>query len=102
MSVWLNSKYSLPLSTIIIYDMARKRKNTNLPSFDELIIPTVKALVELGGSGSIEEINNKVYEIANLSDDVLQVSHGEDGRSEVDYRLAWSRTYLKKFGLIEN
>lgn len=82
--------------------MARKRKNTNLPSFDELIIPTVKALVELGGSGSIEEINNKVYEIANLSDDVLQVSHGEDGRSEVDYRLAWSRTYLKKFGLIEN
>lgn len=82
--------------------MARKRKNTNLPSFDELIISTVKALVELGGSGSIEEINNKVYEIANLSDDVLLVSHGEDGRSEVDYRLAWSRTYLKKFGLIEN
>lgn len=82
--------------------MARKKQNTNLPSFDELIIPTVKALVELGGSGSIEEINNKVYEIANLSDDILQVSHGEDGRSEVDYRLAWSRTYLKKFGLIEN
>lgn len=102
LSVWLNSKYSLPLSTIIIYDMARKRKNTILPSFDELIIPTVKALVELGGSGSIEEINNKVYEIANLSDDILQISHGEDGRSEVDYRLAWSRTYLKKFGLIEN
>lgn len=82
--------------------MARKKQNEQLPSFDELIVPTVKSLIELGGSGSIEEINNKVYEIAELSDDILKIPHGEDGRSEVDYRLAWSRTYLKKFGLIEN
>lgn len=82
--------------------MARKKQNEKLPSFDELIVPTVKSLVELGGSGSIEEINNKVYEIAELSDDILKIPHGEDGRSEVDYRLAWSRTYLRKFGLIEN
>lgn len=82
--------------------MARKKLNHILPSFDELIVPTVKALIELGGSGSIEEINSKVYEIADLTDDVLKIPHGEDGRSEVDYRLAWSRTYLKKFGLIEN
>ena len=82
--------------------MARRKQNSKLPSYEELIIPTVKALVELGGSGSIEEINTKVYEIANIPDDILQISHGEDGRSEVDYRLAWSRTYLKKFGLLEN
>lgn len=83
--------------------MGRKKQNNNLPSFDELIVPTVKALVELGGSGTIEEINTKVYEIAKLSDDVLQVPHGEQGTiNEVDYRLAWSKTYLKKFGLLEN
>lgn len=83
--------------------MARKKHNINLPTFDELFIPTLKALVELGGSGTIEEINTKVYEIANISDDILQVPHGEEGtNSEVDYRLAWSRTYLKKFGLLEN
>ena len=83
--------------------MTRKKQNSKLPSYDELIIPTVKALVELGGSGSIEEINAKVYEIANIPDDILQISHGEEGTvSEVDYRLAWSRTYLKKFGLLEN
>ncbi|HBO71828.1 MAG TPA: restriction endonuclease, partial [Acinetobacter sp.] len=35
--------------------MARKRMSNQVPSFDELIIPTVKALVELGGSGSNEE-----------------------------------------------
>lgn len=83
--------------------MARKKTNSNLPTFDELIVPTVKALQELGGSGSIEEINNKVYVIAEVSDDILQTPHGEEGAvSEVDYRLAWSRTYLKKFGLLEN
>ena len=83
--------------------MGRKKTNDNLPSFDELIIPTLKALIELGGSGSIEEINTKVYEISKLSDDILQIPHGNEGAlNEVDYRLAWSRTYLKKYGLLEN
>lgn len=83
--------------------MARKKQNSNLPSFDELIIPTIKALIELGGSGSVEEINTKVYVIAKLTDEILQIPHGEEGTlNEVEYRLAWSRTYLKKFGLIEN
>jgi restriction system protein len=83
--------------------MARKRLNNNLPTFDELIVPTVQALLQLGGSGTIEEINSKVYEIAKIPDDILQVPHGDEGTTnEVDYRLAWSRTYLKKFGLLEN
>jgi restriction system protein len=83
--------------------MGRKKQNSNMPTFDELIVPTVKALIELGGSGAVEEINNKVYEIAKLPDDILQVPHGDEGTTnEVDYRLAWSRTYLKKFGLLEN
>jgi len=83
--------------------MARKKTNNNIPAYDELIIPTVKALLELGGSGTIEEVNSKVYELAKLTDEILQIPHGEQGTvNEVDYRLAWSRTYLKKFGLLEN
>lgn len=83
--------------------MARKKSESKLPSFDELIIPTVKALIKLGSSGSIEEINTNVYEIYNISDEILNIPHGESGTlSEVDYRLAWSKTYLKKYGLLEN
>ena len=83
--------------------MARKKANESLPTFDELLIPTIQALQQLGGSGSIEEINSKVYEIAQIHEDILQIPHGEDGTiNEVEYRLAWSRTYLKKFGLLEN
>jgi len=83
--------------------MARKRQHNNLPTFDELIVPTVAALKALGGSGTIEEINEQVYTIAKISEDVLKIPHDENGlTSEVDYRLAWSRTYLKKYGLIDN
>ena len=84
--------------------MARLKANSNLPTFDQLMIPTIKALKELGGSGSVEEIiNSRVYGIAKISDDILQIPHGSEGTTnEVDYRLAWSRTYLKKFGLLEN
>lgn len=83
--------------------MARKRQHDNLPTFDELIVPTLKALIDLGGSGTIEEINEKIYQIANIPEETLQILHGENGlQSEVDYRLAWSRTYLKKYGLLDN
>jgi restriction system protein len=83
--------------------MARKKQNENLPTFDELIVPTLIALKKLGGSGTIEEINEAVYEIAKISEETLKIPHGKSGlQSEVEYRLAWSRTYLKKFGLIDN
>ncbi|MBA4124876.1 MAG: restriction endonuclease [Acidobacteria bacterium] len=84
--------------------MARKRKGAeHVPPYDKLMIPVLNALMNLGGSGTIEEVNEKVYELENFSEEVLQVPHKEDGsQSEVDYRLAWARTYLKKFGLLEN
>ena len=84
--------------------MARKRKEfQEVPSYDKLMIPVLNALINLGGSGTIEEINEKVYELENFQERILQILHQEDGsQSEVDYRLAWARTYLKKFGLLEN
>lgn len=83
--------------------MARKKANNNIPTFEELLIPTIQAIQQLGGSGSIEEINSKVYDIAKIPSHIIEIPHGEDGtRSEIDYRLAWSKTYLKKFGLLEN
>lgn len=83
--------------------MARKKTYDNVPSFNELMIPTLKALKALGGSGSIEEISERVAEIANINEKALAIPHTKDGmRSEVDYRLAWARTYLRSYGLIEN
>lgn len=83
--------------------MGRKKKQENIPSYDQFIIPLLKALKELGGSGSIEEINETVYEILKLPDEILEIPHSEnDTRSEIEYRLAWTRTYLKKAEIIDN
>jgi restriction system protein len=73
-------------------------------TFDELMNPVLQALRMLGGSGTNEEIDNKVAEIAKIPKDQLEVLHNPNkgGLTEIEYRLMWSRTYLKKFGLIEN
>ncbi|GAB4382937.1 MAG: restriction endonuclease [Elainellaceae cyanobacterium] len=67
-----------------------------------MFIPTIQALQILGGSGTTEEIYDKVVQILNLPDKVLEIPHGSTSQSEVEYRLAWSRTYLKKYGLLQN
>ena len=84
--------------------MANKSKRLlGVPSYDKMMIPVLQALFSLGGSGSNNEINEKVYELMNLSERVLQIPHNEKStESEVDYRLGWSRTYLKKYSLIDN
>lgn len=82
--------------------MARKRQHADLPTYDEMMAPVIQVLIDLGGSGTIEEINGRVYELLKLNDDVLQIPHGEGTITEVEYRLAWTRTYLKKYGLLNN
>jgi len=79
-----------------------KRSPSAVPTFDAMLLPTIQALQVLGGSGTTEEIYDKVAQLLNLSDQVLEILHGSTSQSEVEYRLAWSRTYLKKYGLLEN
>jgi restriction system protein len=74
-----------------------------LPTFDELLNPLIRAIRALGGSGSIQELYDKVVELEQLPEAVLAQTHTENGdQTEVAYRLAWARSYLKKFGLLDN
>lgn len=79
--------------------------DVDVPTFDELMNPLIQALKELGESGTIEEINNKTIEVANLFDEQTEVLHKPEkggGQTEIEYRLGWTRTYLKKYGILEN
>lgn len=77
---------------------------SKLPTFDRLMNPLLRALRALGGSGSIEEIYEKVIELEKISEAVLSQMHDPEGsnQTEVGYRLAWARTYLKKYGHLDN
>ncbi len=75
-----------------------------LPTYDTLMVPLLRALRALGGSGSIDEIYKKVVELEHIPEDIVSQLHDPEksNLSEVAYRLAWARTYLKKYGLLEN
>jgi restriction system protein len=75
-----------------------------MPTYDQLFNPLLRALKALGGSGSIEEIYDKVVDLEKLPEDIISQLHDAEKSSltEVGYRLAWARTYLKKYGLLEN
>ena len=75
-----------------------------MPKYHELMNPLLSALHQLGGSGSIEEISSTVASSLDLPEDVLSIPHDPErsSQSELDYRLAWARTYLKKYGIIDN
>lgn len=79
-------------------------KKGDVPQFDFFMNPILEALKILGGSGTIEEIDAKVAEITHLTDAQLAILHDPEkgGRSEVAYRMAWARTYLKRASLLEN
>ncbi len=75
-----------------------------VPTFDQLMNPLLAALRDLGGSGSIEEIYQRVIQNLRLSEEILSQLHDPEvgNKTEVDYRLAWARTYLKKVGVLKN
>ncbi len=74
---------------------------SQLPTFDQLIVPTVHALRALGGSASVEELGEKLAELMALSDEVLGYRREGASMNEVPYRAAWARTYLKRDGILE-
>jgi restriction system protein len=73
-----------------------------VPQYHELLNPTLSAVHKLGGSASINELVERVIADLELPQEVVEQLHGTGNTTELEYRLAWSRTYLKKFGLLNN
>lgn len=69
-----------------------------------LMNPTMQALHLLGGSGRNREIHDKVVELLSLSEEVIAIPHktGQSKPTDLEYKLAWNRTWLKHYGLLEN
>src|ERR1039458_1121213 len=76
-----------------------------LPTREQLLNPILQALVELGGSGSIDEINEKVISNLKIPEELATIPHiknKEGGQTELEYELAWARTMLRGNGYIAN
>ncbi len=73
----------------------------SVPKYDELFNPLLRALRELGSSASVAELEDRVASLLQLSEEDVTTIH-KGNRTRLSYNLAWARTYLKKFGLVDN
>lgn len=69
--------------------------------------PTVEAIRALGGSASVEEIVEKVISTLGVPDELASQPYvtkrgRQDPRTQLEYDLAWARTYLRQLGILEN
>lgn len=87
--------------------MGRERRFTieaeGLPDLPGMMLATIEALRQLGGSANIHELDETVIEIEGLSEEEQSyMMAGNDQRTRVKYYLAWSRTYLWRGDCLEN
>ncbi len=74
----------------------------NVPGYDKMLWPTLQALKQMGGSGSVQEIMDRVIEIEGYTETQQSILHGKGSGTEIGYRLHWARSYLKKVDAIAN
>jgi restriction system protein len=73
-----------------------------IPPYHQMLWPTLQALKQLGDSGSNSEIEDLTIDIAEYTPEQQSVIHGDGSTTEIRYRMAWARTYLKNVGAIQN
>jgi restriction system protein len=74
----------------------------HIPPYNELLWPTLRALSVLGGSASINEIAETVMKDEAFTEEQQAVLHNDGPDTELRYRLAWARSYLKGMRLATN
>jgi restriction endonuclease Mrr len=76
----------------------------SVPVFQEYMNPILDVLRREGRALTIEQLDKRVIDVMRLPTEVASVPHDAEkpDRSEVSYRIAWSRSYLKKAGLLDN
>jgi restriction system protein len=70
------------------------------PKYYEFMNPTLQALRERGGTLTNEEIVDAVVTRMRLPEEVLERQQHGHNLSEVEYRIAWAKSYLKQAGYL--
>lgn len=69
--------------------------------------PVLQAVRSLGGSAAVEEIRDRIIQDMHIPDDLANTPYvtkrgNADGRTQLEYDLAWVRTALKQLGFLSN
>jgi restriction system protein len=72
-----------------------------MPRYLDLFNPTLAAIHRLGGSARIDELDDEITKNLDLSEQEIAKPH-DDRTTELEYQLAWARSYLKAYGVLDN
>jgi Mrr N-terminal domain len=86
----------------LIFSRTKMTTLRKVPTFDEMMWPTLLALKQMGGSASNQELLTCVMKLMAIPEEVQNLLHGAGPKSEIEYRMLWTRTYLHKVGAIQN
>jgi restriction system protein len=76
--------------------------NRELPRHDDLFWPVVRALRQLDGSADNDQLIEKVSELLGLPDELTAIPHKSGPQTEIGYRIAWVKSWLKWGGVVDN
>ena len=73
-----------------------------IPTYTDLLWPTLKVLESSGGSASNQEISEGLASYLKVPDSILDILHNPKygSESKFDNRAGWARTYLKRVGAV--
>ena len=72
------------------------------PSKRSLSEAVIKVLTDMGGSGSVKEINAGVIKLLQLPPEIVELEDENGVDTKLSYDLRWVRTQLKMDGKLEN
>lgn len=72
-----------------------------IPPYEKLHKYVLKAVNQLGGSAPVREVERIVADMLLLTSEEREEIH-KGSQTKLTYRVAWSRFYLKKQGLLES
>lgn len=75
---------------------------SDLPRFSDLMPLVIEALDALGGSASIDELNEWVATKLQLTEAQLEITYPKSGDYVFRDRVSWARSYLKQAGYVDN
>jgi len=64
------------------------------------MLPTLRALDDLGGSGSVDEIQDRVIGYTSLSPEQLELTYPTSGAAIAADRMSWARSWMKHGGFV--
>lgn len=77
-------------------------EESGFPDLPQLMLATVKALKTIGGSATIQELDERVIEEEGVPEQEQAIMMPNGRFQKLNYYLAWARTYLKRGDAVDN